>query len=192
MKTYNSILKRAKHLNASGDDEDIEKQLALAVAETMAANAVNELAKNSSQAIKDSAIKAGSAAGVGGLSTGVTTTLVPAVAAEGSAIAGVAWIPVVGQVIAIVAVIVGIGMVVNGMEKARAANVAIKNMGMMRIGLQQEIDVIQWQTNATLQVLQNEIAMREKELRHNTTLLYASGGAVFISGLLFVWAMKKN
>ena len=189
MKPSNSILQKAKHLNASGDDDEdsIEAQLALAVAETMAANAVNELAKNSSQAIKDSAAKAATAAGIGGGAAGGTAIL----AGETAALSGVAWIPVVGQVVAIVAVLVGIGMVINGVEKARGAQLAIKNMGMMQIGLQQEIDVIQWQTNATLQVLQNEIALREKELRHNTTLLYASGAAVFVAGLLFVYSVKK-
>tara|TARA_R110002096_G_scaffold220851_3_gene409412 strand:- start:1176 stop:1745 length:570 start_codon:yes stop_codon:yes gene_type:complete len=187
MKSYNSILSRAKYLNASGDEDDIDKQLALAVMETMAANAVNELAKNSSQAIKDSAVKAGTAAGAGGVATAGSTAL----AATASTAAWTAWVPVVGQVVAIVAVLVGVGMVINGAEKARATQLAIKNMGMMQIGLQQEIDVIQWQTNATLQVLQNEIAMREKELRHNTTLLYASGAAVFVAGLLFVYSIKK-
>lgn len=178
-----SILYKANYLNANGSSrvsEETQEALAVAVAETLAANAVNEAAKNASIAIRESATKAATAAG--GTAVAGTAT---AVAAK------TAWIPVVGQIIAIVATIVGIGYMINGAEKAKAANLAVKNLGMVQIAVQQELDVIAWQTNATLTVLQNEIALREQEIRQNTILLYGAGTALFVSGLIFVYAVKK-
>jgi hypothetical protein len=111
--------------------------------------------------------------------------------AGGATLVALNIIPVVGQVVSIVAGIVSIVQVFDNMKKAQDLQLQIKNMQELELSYQQEIEVIVWETNQTLQLLKDEIDYREQALRQQQTSLIIAGSVLGVSAMIFAYGLKK-
>lgn len=129
----------------------------------------------------------GVAAGGTAVGAGLVSTAAPA-ASTGF----VAAIPVVGQVIAVVAAIVAIGQVFDAMEKQKQLELAIQNLQERGKALQQEIDVMTWEGQQKINIINNAIAAAQEKERLALTLRYISLGAVAITGAILFYSLRKS
>lgn len=128
------------------------------------------------------------------MNSGGSSAVVSAGAAGGTALATagtVAWIPVVGQVVAVVAAIVSLGQVFDTMEKQKQQTLMIKNLKQLQGSYQQELDIIFWEGDQALKLIKEEIAYREAAAQTDKLLVYGTFGLLAVSSMVFVYGIKK-
>ena len=136
-------------------------------------------------------------AGTAGTGTGITAT---AGAAAGAGTAGtvtttvtsVSWIPVAGQVIAIAAAVVGVIQMIDTADKQKRWQMAIENKQDQIKLIQQEIAIDSQVAQYSIQLLRDEIAIREDILKTNRILLVGSIVAVTVSGMILLYLINKK
>jgi hypothetical protein len=132
------------------------------------------------------ALSAGAAAELG------TTTLGAGLGGAGSAAGSTAWIPVVGQIVAVVAAIVGVGQMLETARKQQLMQKQINNYNQLLIVQQQNITI---QTQAIINEINfiiKNIELREEALSRNKMMLIASVTVVGVSGMVLTYLATRK
>ena len=132
------------------------------------------------------ALSAGAAAELG------TATLGAGLGGAGSTAAGAAWIPVVGQIVAIIAAVVGIGQM---LETARKQNLMQKRINVYNELLIVQQQNVQIQTQAVineLDFIKNNISLRQAALATNKIILVGSVTVVGVSGMVLTYLATRK
>jgi hypothetical protein len=129
----------------------------------------------------------GAAAGGSAIGAGIVSATVPA-----TATGFVATIPVVGQVVAVVSTLVAIGQVFHGIEKQKQLQLAIGNLREREKEIRQEIDIITWEGQQKIDILNNAIAAAQEKERLALVLRYVTLGAVAVTGAILYYSIKKK
>lgn len=129
------------------------------------------------------ALGAGTAAYAGTATAGATTGL----AATGFAQA----LPVIGQVVAVVAACVSVVQMFDTAQKQANMVSGIKNAKEQAILMQQELDVIDLQGSQELQILKEDIAYRELALENSKKRLTISASVLGLGAMVFAYSVIK-
>lgn len=141
---------------------------------------------NANAQLNVSLIDSGAAAGGVGLGSGLLAAATPA-AATGF----VAAVPVIGQVVAIGAAIVGIVQIFDTAQKQANMADSIKSAKQNAALMKKELAVIGLEYSEKLTILKEDIAYREKALATNRTLLTISGSVLGVSAMVFAYSLIK-
>ena len=125
----------------------------------------------------------GAASGVAVLGAAAT----PAVGATGLAYA----VPIVGQVVAVVAAVVSVIQIFDSSQKQANMMASIKSKNEHALILQKEMNVIGLEYSYKLQILKEEIAYKEQALQTSKMLLIGSVGLLGISAMVFAYKVFK-
>ena len=131
-------------------------------------------------------VAAGTAAG--GSAVGATATTTAAAGTSGF----VAALPVVGQVVAVVATLVAIGQMINSVEKQKQLQLAIKNLQEKDKAIKQELDIQLWEGNQKLAIINKAIEDAYEQEKLNKTLQTATIVVLGVSTMIFVYSLRKN
>lgn len=141
------------------------------------------LFSNGTAAGGTAAIGAGTAAYAGTATAGATTGL----AATGFAQA----IPVVGQVVAVVAACVGIIQIFDTAQKQANMVDSIKSSKETALLMKKELEVIGLEYSGKLEILNQDIAYREMALESSKTRLAISASVLGLGAMVFAYSVIK-
>ena len=103
----------------------------------------------------------------------------------------VAALPVVGQVVAVVATLVAIGQMINSVEKQKQLQLAIKNLQEKDKAIKQELDIQLWEGNQKLAIINKAIEGAYEQEKLNKTLQTATIVVLGVSTMIFVYSLRK-
>lgn len=137
-------------------------------------------------------VAAGTAAGGSALGTTTASQVAPIVGAEvAKQSAFVTALPVVGQVVAVVATLVAIGQMINSVEKQKQLQLAIKNLQEKDKAIKQELDIQLWEGNQKLAIINKAIEDAYEQEKLNKTLQTATIVVLGVSTMIFVYSLRK-
>lgn len=141
-------------------------------------------------------VAAGTAAGGSAVAAGTTagataTTTATAAGATAGTSGFVAALPVVGQVVAVVATLVAIGQMINSVEKQKQLQLAIKNLQEKDKAIKQELDIQLWEGNQKLAIINKAIEDAYEQEKLNKTLQTATIVVLGVSTMIFVYSLRK-
>lgn len=128
-----------------------------------------------------------SGAGASGLSVLGATAGTAGASATGIAAA----IPVVGQVVAVAAAVIGIVQIFDSSQKQSNMLSAIKSKNETKAILQKELAVIGLEYSYKLQILKEEIAYKEQALQTSKILTLGSIALLGVSSMIFAYKIFK-
>ena len=136
-----------------------------------------------------------SLAGVGAAAAStVTTTTVTAtgIITTTKAVGAAAVVPVVGQVVAVVAAIVSVAQMIDTADKQKRWQSAINQKQNQIALIQQEVTTDLAVAEYSIQLLRDEIAAREDVLKTNRILLIGSVTVLAVAGMVMLYLVNKN
>lgn len=130
-----------------------------------------------------------------GVGMAAAPAILPATAAKATGLAATkfaAAVPVIGQVIAAVAIVVSIGQMFDAAAKQKQLQLAIKNLQVQQKLIKSEIDVLQYGASLRLDVYNKALQRNSEKERLFQTYKIISGSLVGVASLLLIYSLVKK
>jgi len=110
----------------------------------------------------------------------------------GTAAAATGWIPVVGQVVAVVAAVVGIYQMLDSAKKAELYRKELDSQKARFALQQQEMAIADLAGRLSAKVVETQITLKSAALASNKLYIIGAGSILAISGFILAYKIKTN